>query len=81
MTAYRLAQLTNIHETQISKLRKGKVKGISFDTLEKLCKALNCEPGDLLVLRPGKSKHHSSKERSTSKPKARKGISRKVRSL
>ena len=74
MTAYRLAQLTDIHETQVGRLKNGKVKGITFDTLEKLCEALNCEPGDLLVRHITKSKHQSSKERTTSKPKAQKGI-------
>ena len=49
MTAYRLAQLTGIHETQIGKLKNGKAKGITFETLDKLCEALDCEPGDLLV--------------------------------
>ena len=49
MTAYRLAQMTGIHETQIGKLKNGKARGITFDTLDKLCEALECEPGDLLV--------------------------------
>ena len=78
ITAYRLAQLTNIHEAQISKMKNGKVKGISFDTLERLCKAFNCKPGDLLVLQADNPKHLSAKERATSKPKARKEASRKV---
>ena len=49
ITAYRLAQMTEIHETQIGRLKNGKVKSVSFETLDKLCEALGCEPGDLLV--------------------------------
>ncbi|MEW6211035.1 MAG: helix-turn-helix transcriptional regulator [Acidobacteriota bacterium] len=56
MTAYRLAQLTEIHETQIGRLKNGKAKGITFETLDKLCEALNCEPGDLLVRNKGRGK-------------------------
>lgn len=35
-------------EANLSLLKSGKVKGIRFDTLVKLCDALDCEPGDLI---------------------------------
>jgi putative transcriptional regulator len=43
-----LAAAIGISETNLSLLRSGKVKGVRFDTLEKLCTALDCKPGDLL---------------------------------
>lgn len=43
-----LAQEVGLSETQLSLFRSGKVKGIRFRTLAKLCAALGCKPGDLL---------------------------------
>lgn len=43
-----LAQEVGLSETQLSLFRSGKVKGIRFRTLAKLCAALDCKPGDLL---------------------------------
>lgn len=43
-----LAQQVGLSETQLSLFRSGKVKGIRFRTLAKLCAALDCKPGDLL---------------------------------
>ncbi|WP_420478976.1 helix-turn-helix domain-containing protein [Brevundimonas sp. FT23028] len=43
-----LAQQVGLSETQLSLFRSGKVKGIRFRTLAKLCAALDCRPGDLL---------------------------------
>ena len=48
MTARQLAADIRISETQLSLLRSGKVKGIRFRTLARLCAALGCVPGDLL---------------------------------
>jgi putative transcriptional regulator len=31
-------------------LKKGKALGINFETLEKMCQALKCQPGDVLAL-------------------------------
>ncbi len=44
-----LAEQVGITEANLSLLKNGKVKGIRFETLSKLCEALDCEPGDLLV--------------------------------
>ena len=43
-----LALEVGLSETQLSLFRSGKVKGIRFRTLAKLCAALDCKPGDLL---------------------------------
>ena len=43
-----LAEQIGLSETQLSLFRSGKVKGIRFGTLARLCAALGCRPGDLL---------------------------------
>ena len=43
-----LAQFVGITEANISLLKKGKVKGIRFNTLQKICGFLECQPGDIL---------------------------------
>ena len=43
-----LAAQVGLSETQLSLFRSGKVKGIRFRTLGRLCAALGCRPGDLL---------------------------------
>lgn len=48
MTGKDLAERVGISETQMSLFRSGKVKGIRFSTLEKICEVLDCKPGDLL---------------------------------
>ncbi|MFC7300374.1 helix-turn-helix domain-containing protein [Cognatiluteimonas weifangensis] len=48
MKARELAAAVGISETQLSLFRGGKVKGIRFRTLAKLCAVLGCVPGDLL---------------------------------
>lgn len=52
MTARELAARVGISETQMSLFRSGKVKGIRFRTLAKLCAVLDCAPGDLLGYAP-----------------------------
>ena len=44
-----LAEYVGITEVNISLLKQGKVKGVRFETLEKICQFLDCQPGDLLV--------------------------------
>ncbi len=46
-----LAEHVGITEANLSLLRRGKVKGVRFDTLEKICDYLDCQPGDLLRFR------------------------------
>ncbi|MFJ7883107.1 helix-turn-helix domain-containing protein [Pseudomonas sp. NPDC096917] len=47
-----LAQIIGITEQNLSLLKQGKVKGIRLATLEAICIALDCQPGDLLHYRP-----------------------------
>ncbi len=43
-----LAEEIGITEQNLSILKTGKAKAIRFSTLESLCKALDCQPGELL---------------------------------
>jgi len=43
-----LSQLVGISVTNLSLLKTGRVKAIRFSTLAAICKALECQPGDLL---------------------------------
>ena len=44
-----LAELVDITPQNLSVLKTGKAKAIRFDTLEKICEVLDCQPGDLLA--------------------------------
>lgn len=46
-----LAARIGITEANLSLLKSGKVKGVRFATLDAICQALDCQPGDLLVYR------------------------------
>lgn len=52
MRSRELAERIGISEVNVSLLKSGKVRGIRFETLEKLCAVLECQPGDLLEFRP-----------------------------
>lgn len=52
MRSRELAERVGITEQNISLLKSGKVKGIRFETLAKICEALNCQPGDLIEAVP-----------------------------
>lgn len=43
-----LAEFVGITEANLSLLKKGHVKGVRFETLERICDFLDCQPGDLL---------------------------------
>jgi putative transcriptional regulator len=51
MRSKELAEKIGITEANLSLLKSGKVKGVRFETLERICVALDCQPGDLLELR------------------------------
>lgn len=53
MRSKELSEEVGITEQNISLLRSGKVRGVRFETLEKICEALNCQPGELLEWQPG----------------------------
>ena len=48
MTARDLSARIGISETQLSLFRSGKVRGLRFATLARICAVLRCHPGDLL---------------------------------
>lgn len=48
MQSKELADILDITPANLSILKTGKAKGIRFDTLEAICKALNCQPGDII---------------------------------
>jgi len=48
MRAKDLAAAIGITEANLSLLRTGRVKGVRFETLDAICRALKCQPGDLL---------------------------------
>jgi putative transcriptional regulator len=52
MRSKELAEQIGITEQNVSLLKSGKVRGVRFETLEKICVALDCQPGDLLEYRP-----------------------------
>ena len=66
---YWLAKETGISHTTLWRLKKGKALGINFDTLEKICRGLNCQPGDVLRLAGEKKTAH----RQTTKGKHKRG--------
>ena len=49
-TFYWLAKETGISHTTLWRLKKCKALGINFETLEKICRALRCQPGDVMGL-------------------------------
>ena len=51
MSSGELAQKIGISAANLSILKTGKAKAIRFTTLEAVCKALDCQPGDLLEYR------------------------------
>ena len=52
MSSRELAEKVGITEANLSVLKTGKAKAIRFSTLEALCKALACQPGDILAYEP-----------------------------
>jgi putative transcriptional regulator len=51
---YWLAKETGVSYSTLWRLKSGKALGINFATLIKICEALGCDPGDLLVLKKPK---------------------------
>ncbi len=43
-----LSEIVGVSTVNLSILKQGKVKAIRFSTLNAICKALNCQPGDIL---------------------------------
>ncbi len=53
MRSKELAAKVGITEQNLSLLKSGKVRGVRFSTLARICAELECQPGDLLEYRPG----------------------------
>jgi putative transcriptional regulator len=54
MSLNELSDKVGITLSNLSILKNGKAKAIRFNTLEALCEALNCQPGDLIEFSPDK---------------------------
>jgi len=52
-----LAARIELTEANVSLLKSGKVRGIRFDTLERICAVLDCQPGDILEYVPDSTDH------------------------
>ena len=55
MRSKELASRIGISEQNLSLLKSGKVKGVRFETLERICEELDCQPGDLLEFAPAEA--------------------------
>jgi putative transcriptional regulator len=51
MRSKELAERIDITEANLSLLKSSRVKGVRFETLDKICAVLECQPGDLLEYR------------------------------
>ena len=49
-TFYWLAKETGVSHTTLWRLKKDKAQGITFNTLEAICRTLKCQPGDILKM-------------------------------
>jgi len=52
MSSVELAEKIGINQTNLSILKTGKARAIRFSTMEAICKALDCQPGDILEYKP-----------------------------
>lgn len=52
MQSQELAEKVGITQANLSILKTGKAKAVKLSTLEAICKALDCQPGDILEFRP-----------------------------
>lgn len=52
MSLNELSQRVDLTLANLSILKTGKAKAIRFSTLESICRALDCQPGDILEFRP-----------------------------
>lgn len=59
MTLTELAARVDITVANLSILKTGKAKAVRFSTLEAICVALQCQPGDLLEFRAGQEGEHA----------------------
>ena len=55
-----LAEKVGIANVNLSKIKTGKVSAIRFSTLEAICEALHCQPGDILEYMPPETQNDES---------------------
>ena len=56
MSLNELSERVGVTNVNLSKLKTGKVSAVCFSTLEAICEALDCQPGDILEYQPGEKK-------------------------
>ena len=54
MSLNELSERVGVTPSNLSILKTGKAKGVRFSTLDALCRALDCQPGDILAWEPDK---------------------------
>jgi putative transcriptional regulator len=52
MSLNKLSELTNITLSNLSIFKQGKIKAVRLSTLDAICKALDCQPGDIFEYQP-----------------------------
>lgn len=60
MSVTELSEKMDMTLANVSILKNGKAKAVKLETLNKLCKILDCQPGDLLEYRPDESEESAS---------------------
>lgn len=60
MSVTELTEKVGITMANLSVLKNGKAKAVRFSTLEAICKALDCQPGDILEYVPGEEENDST---------------------
>ena len=63
-----LAEKIGISQGNLSILKTGKAKAVRFSTLEKLCKVLNCQPGDILEYAPDPEPENNESDERNGQP-------------
>ena len=62
MRSRELAARIGITEQNVSVLKSGKVRGVRFETLARICAVLDCQPGDLLEYRPEEEESEAQRQ-------------------
>lgn len=58
MSLNELADRVGVSNVNLSKIKTGKISAVRFSTLEAICDALNCQPGDILEYDPNDQSDH-----------------------
>ena len=62
MSLNQLSELVGVSNVNLSKMKTGKVSAIRFSTLEAICGALSCQPGDILEYDPNQQSDSADAE-------------------